>query len=211
MLNLNSFVALISPLITSFLGLFIRQALTLSKQRWASTIHFTLSAALLPPITFIITKVISGNIALSLGLVGALSIVRFRNPVKSSLELTIFFCLITVGIASSVALNWGIYLAIFSSAVIISISYIKDKKYFKNIFEFNLSFDEGNPGDLIEVTSRSKIQILETNKNLINKVQDNNSKIFYYKLIINDKKEIDNIIKEIENNPELINYEYRAT
>ena len=90
-------------------------------------------------------------------------------------------------------------------------SYIKDKKYFKNIFEFNLSFDEGNPGDLIEVTSKSKIQILETNKNLINKVQDNNSKIFYYKLIINDKKEIDNIIKEIENNPELINYEYRAT
>ena len=211
MLNLNSFVALISPLITSFLGLFIRQALTLSKQRWASTIHFTLSAALLPPITFIITKVISGNIALSLGLVGALSIVRFRNPVKSSLELTIFFCLITVGIASSVALNWGIYLAIFTSAVIISISYIKDKKYFKNIFEFNLSFDEGNPGDLIEVTSKSKIQILETNKNLINKVQDNNSKIFYYKLIISDKKEIDNIIKEIENNPELINYEYRAT
>ena len=211
MLNLNSFVALISPLITSFLGLLIRQALTLSKQRWASTIHFTLSAALLPPITFIITKVISGNIALSLGLVGALSIVRFRNPVKSSLELTIFFCLITVGIASSVALNWGIYLAIFTSAVIISISYIKDKKYFKNIFEFNLSFDEGNPGDLIEVTSKSKIQILETNKNLINKVQDNNSKIFYYKLIINDKKEIDNIIKEIENNPELINYEYRAT
>lgn len=211
MLNLNSFVALISPLIASFLGLLIRQALTLSKQRWASTIHFTLSAALLPPITFIITKVISGNIALSLGLVGALSIVRFRNPVKSSLELTIFFCLITVGIASSVALNWGIYLAIFTSAVIISISYIKDKKYFKNIFEFNLSFDEGNPGDLIEVTSKSKIQILETNKNLINKVQDNNSKIFYYKLIISDKKEIDNIIKEIENNPELINYEYRAT
>jgi hypothetical protein len=211
MLNLNSFVALIGPLITSFLGLLIRQALTLSKQRWASTIHFTLSAALLPPITFIITKVISGNIALSLGLVGALSIVRFRNPVKSSLELTIFFCLITVGIASSVALNWGIYLAIFASIVIISISYIKDKKYFKNIFEFNLSFDEGNPGDLIEVTSKSKIQILETNKNLINKVQDNNSKIFYYKLIINDKKEIDNIIKEIENNPELINYEYRAT
>jgi len=211
MLNLNSFVALISPLITSFLGLLIRQALTLSKQRWASTIHFTLSAALLPPITFIIIKVISGNIALSLGLVGALSIVRFRNPVKSSLELTIFFCLITVGIASSVALHWGIYLAIFSSAVIISISYIKDKKYFRNIFEFNLSFDEGNPGDLIEVTSKSKIQILETNKNLINKVQDNNSKIFYYKLIISDKKEIDNIIKEIENNPELINYEYRAT
>ena len=56
MLNLNSFVALISPLITSFLGLLIRQALTLSKQRWASTIHFTLSAALLPPHNFYYNK-----------------------------------------------------------------------------------------------------------------------------------------------------------
>ena len=49
--------------------------------------------SLLPAITFVITKVIAGNIALSLGMIGALSIVRFRNPVKSSLELTIYFLL----------------------------------------------------------------------------------------------------------------------
>ena len=50
-------------------------------------------------------KTISGNIALSLGMIGALSIVRFRHPVKSALELIIYFDLITIGIATSVRTN----------------------------------------------------------------------------------------------------------
>ena len=53
---------------------------------------------LLPVTGFIITSVISNNIALSLGMVGALSIVRFRTPVKNPLELVIYFYLITLGI-----------------------------------------------------------------------------------------------------------------
>ena len=61
---------------------------------------------LLPIITYIITQVISGNIALSLGMVGALSIVRFRNPVGSPLELTVYFCAITMGISAGVSLKW---------------------------------------------------------------------------------------------------------
>ena len=68
-------------------GLSIRLTLSLVKQRWASTYHHTLSYILLPLITLTITHVISGNIALSLGMIGALSIVRFRNPVKNPLEL----------------------------------------------------------------------------------------------------------------------------
>lgn len=75
-------------------GLSIRIMLSLVKQKWASTYHHTMSYILLPVITFVITKVITGNIALSLGMVGALSIIRFRNPVKNPFELVIFFALI---------------------------------------------------------------------------------------------------------------------
>ena len=98
-------------LLSSLLGAIIRFSLTYADQRWAATYHFTLTCMLLPPITFVVTKLISGNIALSLGMVGALSIVRFRNPVKSSLELTIYFLLITIGIACSVVsdITNGIY------------------------------------------------------------------------------------------------------
>ncbi len=68
----------------------IRLVLPFCEQNWVQTLQHTLSYALLPPITFVITIAISGNIALSLGMIGALSIVRFRTPVKNPLELVMF-------------------------------------------------------------------------------------------------------------------------
>ena len=68
---------------------------------------------MLPVITLSITFVISGNIALALGMVGALSIVRFRNPVKNPFELVVYFLLITVGIAMAVKIKYGILLTLF--------------------------------------------------------------------------------------------------
>ena len=45
---------------------------------WANTLQHTISFIMLPVITLSITFVISGNIALALGMVGALSIVRLE-------------------------------------------------------------------------------------------------------------------------------------
>ena len=61
-------------------------------------------------VTIIATVIADSNIALSLGMIGALSIVRFRHPVKNSLELIIFFCLLTLGVATSVELIWAIFI-----------------------------------------------------------------------------------------------------
>ena len=72
--------------------------------------HLLKLSFVLPIITFVITKTIYGNIALSLGMIGALSIVRFRHPVKSVLELIIYFDLITIGIATSVKIIMQFYL-----------------------------------------------------------------------------------------------------
>ncbi|RLA76920.1 MAG: DUF4956 domain-containing protein [Epsilonproteobacteria bacterium] len=56
-------------------------------------------------ITMVITLIImtiSGNLVLSLGMVGALSIVRFRTPIKDPVDLVFIFWAITVGIANGV-------------------------------------------------------------------------------------------------------------
>ena len=84
-----TFVAEISILIRFFLQLI--------GQHWIRTTAHT-STLVLTPIITIITNVISGNIALSIGMVGALSIVRFRNPVKNPFELVMYFALLTLGI-----------------------------------------------------------------------------------------------------------------
>ena len=59
-------------------GIIIRQSLVLSGQRWANTYHHLGTYILLPSIALIITSVIKSDIALSLGMIGALSIVRFQ-------------------------------------------------------------------------------------------------------------------------------------
>ena len=71
-------------------GFIIRTSLLFTGQSWVKGYHFLITYLLLPNIAFVITTTIANNIALSLGMIGALSIVRFRHPVKSPLELTIF-------------------------------------------------------------------------------------------------------------------------
>ena len=107
-MNASNLEYLLLIFVSILCGVGIRFSLGLAKQRWAMTYHHTMSYALLPPVTMVITTLISGNIALSLGMIGALSIVRFRNPVKNPFELVIFFALITIGIGIAVEAKLGV-------------------------------------------------------------------------------------------------------
>ena len=87
----------------SLSGIILRSSLSLVGQNWVRTYHFLGTFILLPNIAYIITTVIAGDIALSLGMIGALSIVRFRHPVRSNFELTMYFALLTLGISAGVS------------------------------------------------------------------------------------------------------------
>jgi hypothetical protein len=172
-------------------GLSIRIALSFAKQNWVRTYHHTMSYILLPLITLVITKVISGNIALSLGMIGALSIVRFRNPVKSPFELVIFFALITIGIAMAVDIRWGLILTFIIVALIVFGALLEQimLKYKINIFAF--SFDESHAINIIEVSSNERIELLEDSNILIQKLILNvPSKEYHYKLASRNKNEV---------------------
>ena len=148
-------------------GLSFRFALTLTGQNWAKSYQQTVAFLILPFVTYVITKTISGNIALSLGMIGAMSIVRFRNPVKSALELVMYFALITLGIAASVRTKWAIQLILVILAVIIGVKIVQSisKKKFNKPF-YNLSFNEGTSLHMLEVHSSEKVQMIEKNENL---------------------------------------------
>lgn len=134
----------------------IRQTLIYCGQGWAKSYSQTIAFLILPIITYVITKTITGNIALSLGMIGALSIVRFRHPVKSALELIIYFDLITLGIATSVRTKWAIQLAICTIIILISVKIINEilKKLKKSFY--NISFNEGNELNILEIHSSKK-------------------------------------------------------
>lgn len=65
-------------------------------------------------LTAMVTLAISTNIVISLGMVGALSIVRFRTAVKDPLDLLYLFWAITTGITSGA----GMYVLVFVAAVV---------------------------------------------------------------------------------------------
>lgn len=65
-------------------------------------------------LTAMVTLAISTNIVISLGMVGALSIVRFRTAVKDPLDLLYLFWAITTGITAGA----GMYLLVIVAAVV---------------------------------------------------------------------------------------------
>lgn len=64
---------------------------------------FNVSLVAITMVITLIIMTISGNLVLSLGMVGALSIVRFRTPIKDPVDLVFIFWAITVGIANGVS------------------------------------------------------------------------------------------------------------
>ncbi len=71
-------------------------------------------------ITFLIITVVKSSLALSLGLVGALSIIRFRTPIKEPFELSYLFMSIAIGLGFG-ANQWlpTTIVIVFSMAVLI--------------------------------------------------------------------------------------------
>ena len=188
-------------------GILLRFSLTFTGQAWARSHAQTVTFMILPIITYIITKTISGNIALSLGMIGALSIVRFRHPVKSALELVIYFALITIGIAASVRTKWAIQLIICTILIILIVKGVQilSKKFGKSFY--SVSFNEGNVSNTLEVVSKQRIEIIEKSENLINYFSDIQSSQYNYRLNFTNKVSLEKFRDKLseEKNIEKIN------
>lgn len=77
---------------------------------------FSASLAVLTILTTMITLAISSNIALSLGMVGALSIVRYRTAIKDPADIIFLFWAVGTGITIGAKLH---YLALVGAIIVI--------------------------------------------------------------------------------------------
>ena len=76
-------------------------------------------------VTTLIIMPISTNITLSLGMVGALSIVRFRTAIKEPLDIAFMFWAIAVGVASGA----GFYLVCIAGSLVIGVLLLLSKPF----------------------------------------------------------------------------------
>ena len=195
---------LIKILLLTTSGFLIRQALVASGQRWANTYHHLGSYLLLPNIAMIITSVIKNDIALSLGMIGALSIVRFRNPVKSPFELVMFFGLLSLGIVCSVSVTLSALLALLLIVTIFGIKILDLilKKFNFNIFQY--SFGDGNLNFTLEINANNDIKEILDNDNVIYFYFDKERKIFSYRLVFENKEKLILFRNKLENIPSVL-------
>ena len=89
---------LLRILAAAILSAFIYLSYRLSHEGGIYSRKFNVSLMVLTVITATVMTVIGNNIALSLGMVGALSIVRFRTAIKDSRDTVYIFWAIDVGI-----------------------------------------------------------------------------------------------------------------
>lgn len=105
----------ITLLISFLIGLFIY---TVYRKTFNGVIYsknFNISLVAMAMITTLVIMGVTSNIVLSLGMVGALSIVRFRTAVKDPIDVVFIFW----AIASGIVTGAGLYLlAIFGSVII---------------------------------------------------------------------------------------------
>ena len=189
----------------SLSGLIIRQALVICGQRWANTYHHLGSYILLPNIALIITSVIKDDIALSLGMIGALSIVRFRNPVKSPFELVMFFGLLTLGIVASVSLVLATLLSFLLIFVIFGIKFADQisKKFNFNIFKY--SFCDWNLNFTLELNSSEELKEILKNEQVINFYYDKKNKNFSYRIVFKTKEDLVAFTEKVKKEDNIIN------
>ena len=127
-------------LFTGLSGLYIRFLIHfINSEQWVKTYSQFSTFIFLPLTGYVITSAISNNIALSLGMVGALSIVRFRTPVKNPSELIMYFILITLGIVTNVDPSKTVMflLLITVSSVGLEVYKFITKKFDLAIYNFN--------------------------------------------------------------------------
>ncbi len=92
-------------LVAAVLGLYIFLAYRVVTRKSFYNKSFNLSLWVLTVVTTAIIITISSNIVLSLGMVGALSIVRYRTAIKDPMDLVFLFWAISTGIICGAGLS----------------------------------------------------------------------------------------------------------
>jgi hypothetical protein len=103
-------------------------------------------ARLLPILTIttgLVISIVKTSLALSLGLVGALSIVRFRTAIKEPEELMYLFVAIAIGLGVGAEQRWITVVGVFLLLGYMSVRLVLSKKRQVNNLYLNILLEEG--------------------------------------------------------------------
>ena len=159
-IDLSNFVInLITAIILSFL---VQQTYNKTAKTLSNVQNFSKNFVILGLTTAIIITIVKSSLALSLGLVGALSIVRFRAAIKEPEELVFLFLIISVGLGCGAGqLGITIIGTIIAIIIILALSRSESREKRIKIENFNFSIiskkklDSNNLKDVIDIVANN--------------------------------------------------------
>lgn len=122
--NISTSQIFMSMLVTCVIALYIFAVYRLLTRKTFYNKSFNMSLTAITLITSIVILTVQSNIVISLGMVGALSIVRFRTAVKDPMDLAFMFWAIAAGIACGANM---IEIAIIGSLFITIMMFVLDR------------------------------------------------------------------------------------
>ena len=155
---LNLFVAII-------LCFLIQLAYNKTSRSLSNSENFSRNFIVLGLTTTIIITIVKSSLALSLGLVGALSIVRFRAAIKEPEELVFLFLIIAVGLGCGAGqINITVVGTLIAIIIIFIMYFSKRNRQEISIDKFNVSLisnkklDKDNLKKIIDLVSNYSLQ-----------------------------------------------------
>ena len=159
----------------------------------SSKIQISPIIPLLSNITFLVILVVKSSLALSLGLVGALSVIRFRTPVKEPEDLAFLFFAIALGIGYGAFQLYATSI-IFVILIVIIWFFLSNKN--ENITDsFNIVVELGsekNPKYFDKILKLLNLNCREVN--LVKIEKETNITIIYYRVTFENADNIKNLM-----------------
>jgi uncharacterized membrane protein YhiD involved in acid resistance len=124
--KISIFDVVVVVLLTLLVGMFIFYIYKKTFRGVVYNYSFNAALVMMCLITSLIIMTISSNVVLSLGMVGALSIVRFRTALKDPMDIVFMFWAIAAGIASGAGIYpVSIIGSLFVGGILLGLSKIK--------------------------------------------------------------------------------------
>jgi uncharacterized membrane protein YhiD involved in acid resistance len=145
----------ITLLLAFIIGLFIFQIYKKTYQSVVYTKSFNMSLVMMTMITSLVIMAVTSNVVLSLGMVGALSIVRFRTAIKDPMDIVFMFWAIATGIVTGA----GFFLLAIIGAFVIGIIIYIFSLNLKNETPYILLVNFSNEADETQVINNIKSKV----------------------------------------------------
>ena len=187
-------ISLFFCIISSFI---LRYVYRSKSNSLSSKIQISSIIPLLSNITFLVILIVKSSLALSLGLVGALSVIRFRTPVKEPEDLAYLFFAIALGIGYG-ALQMYTTSIVFTVLIIITWFFTSNKKEnINNDFNIIIECDaEKNQQYFDKILDLLKVNCLETN--LVKIEKDLKTVTMYYKVSFGNADNIKSLMSVLD-------------